>query len=229
MDWVVIKDVALVVLEYAKVISWPVVVLIAFMVFGKTIKTTLGRISSFEANGYKAELAALEVKVEHIARDLKFRRWWWQFWRPQEPAPTQRQPPPDGAADADSPLGDRPTEGESTVPSAQNDIEDATLGQMMRNWAELEASTLALHQRLFAGSGGSERPYRRPRSVVTAVDDLRRNKLVSGSAYDAFAEAQQLRNAIVHGRPLTSTESSTFLRLIEKLKSTVRSWQDGML
>lgn len=234
MDWVATKDGALVVLEFVKIAAWPFVVLIAFMVFGKTIKTTLGRILSFEASGIKAELAALEVKVEHIDRDLKLRRRWWQFWRPNPASPEQTKPNDNpqsqtGATSSQEPTADQTGKEEHTATPTSQDADDAVIGQIMRNWAELEASIFNLHQRLFAGSGGSDRPYRKPRSVVTAVDDLRRNKMVASSAYAAFAEAQQVRNAIVHGRPLTPEEISAFVRLIGKLKNTVQSWQDGML
>lgn len=73
MDWILFNDIALVTLEFVKVLAWPSVVLIAHCVFGRTIKTTLGRLLSFEANGYKALIANLEVKAEKIDRDLRIK------------------------------------------------------------------------------------------------------------------------------------------------------------
>jgi hypothetical protein len=72
MDWgIVARDVALLVLEYAKALGWQVVVLIGFVVFGSTIKRTIERINKAKVGDVEVSLSALATKLTHKAQGIE--------------------------------------------------------------------------------------------------------------------------------------------------------------
>jgi hypothetical protein len=235
LDWgIVARDTATVLIEYVKVLAWPAVVLIAFKVFGETIKETIGRIEELAASGVTAKLGVrssqLKDKAQHLPTSLKVKRGTKAGEGSSEPAPAPSEvPEPAGPGDsAEKPIL-APPAGE-VAESVTEEVENAAIGQVVRSWTELEKLTLDLHQRLFSGAGGSQSPYRRPSSVIAAVADLQRNNMVDSSTAATFRRAQEFRNVVMHdGDVVTFATYAEFLETLEALKDTVRLWQAGML
>lgn len=72
MDWgTVLRDVAPLVLEFAKALGWQFVVLIGFIVFGSTIKRTIERINKARVGDVEVSLSALATKLTHKAQDIE--------------------------------------------------------------------------------------------------------------------------------------------------------------
>jgi len=121
-----------------------------------------------------------------------------------------------------------PSEPEDPDSDAAN-VLDSAKAQIRSKWDALEVMTLRLHQRLFMGSGGTNTSYVRPRSVVQAVTDFRRNAMVDSSALETFQSAQRLQNELLdNANAATFATYSQFLGTIEHLKGRVQSWSQGL-
>jgi hypothetical protein len=205
---IVVRDVALVVLEFLKVLAWPVVVLVAVLMFREQINSIFRRLKGAAFGGVSLSLSEeadeLSEKVDKLPEKLKKIS--------EEPTPSPDEP----AADS--------------VDSDKADLLNNAKAQIEFSWADLEEATLSLHQRLFMGSGGSENPYKRPNSVVHALSDLRRNKLIDSETMSTFREAQDFKKHLVDNANNATFETlSQFLKTIDGLKRSVSLWREGML
>lgn len=208
MDYgIVARDVALVVVEFLKVLAWPGVILVALGMFRKQINGIFVRLKEAAFGGVsvslREEAGELSDKVGRLPEKLKKR----------DEGPTAS-----------------PQESESEIDSDEADVLNNAKAQIEFSWTDLEAATLNLHQRLFMGSGGSSNPYKQPKSVVHALADLHRNKMIDSETLSTFREAQNFKKHLVDNANNATFETySQFLNTIDSLKQRISLWDKGML
>lgn len=210
MDYgIVARDVALVVVEFLKVLAWPGVLLSALLIFREPINKILSNLEQAEMAGVSFKVRASELlkKVDQLPEKLKR--------KDQGSPPTPSSPPESEPEEKDK-------EANTVLESAKE--------QIRSSWAALENMTLKLHQQLFMGSGGTAHPYTRPRSVVHAVTDLHRNGMIDRSTLETFFSAQRLKDELLENASAATFGSyRQFLDIITQLKGRVELWRQGML
>lgn len=185
---------ALVVLEYFKVLSWPLVAATALLVFGSPIKDMIGRIRelSYKDASVKVEEQnkVLGDKVAQLPTEVA------------DQLPSETKP------------------GESTKTNA-SEVENAVLGKVIRSWQELEQMVWRLHSQVLPEADDPRR--RRGPAIRPALDDLCKFGTITGSVVDAFLTAQQIRNKVVHApEEMTVGTVNDFLKNLDGLKSFLR-------
>ncbi|MUU72050.1 hypothetical protein [Pseudarthrobacter sp. GA104] len=211
MDYgIVARDVALVVVEFLKVLAWPGVILVALCMFRKQINGIFVRLKEAAFAGVsvslREEAGELSEKVGKLPEKLKKR----------DEGSTASSQEPEAEPDV--------------IDSDEADVLNNAKAQIEFSWADLEDTSLNLHQRLFMGSGGSSNPYRRPNSVVHALADLHRNKMIDSETLSTFREAQNFKKHLVDNANNATFETySQFLNTIDSLKHRVSLWDKGML
>ncbi|TPV50466.1 hypothetical protein FJ661_10740 [Pseudarthrobacter phenanthrenivorans] len=209
MDYgIVSRDVALVVVEFLKVLAWPGVILVALRMFRQQINGIFFRVKEAAFAGVsvslREEAGELSEKVGKLPEKLK-------------------------KGDEGSTASSQESEPDE-IDSDEADVLNNAKAQIEFSWADLEDTSLNLHQRLFMGSGGSSNPYKRPNSVVHALADLHRNKMIDSETLSTFREAQNFKKHLVDNANNATFETySQFLNTIDSLKHRVSSWDKGML
>ena len=210
MDYgIVARDVALVVVEFLKILAWPGVLLAALLSFREPIKKILSNLEQAEMAGvsFKVRAGELLKKVDQLPEKLK---------KKDEGSPTPPSSPPE----------DEPDEMDGDADA----VLDSAKEQIRSSWAALENMTLKLHQRHFMGSGGRSTPYAKPRSVVHALTDFHRNGMIDRSALETFVSAQRLKDELLeNANAATFATYRQFLGTIGQLKDRVQMWIQGML
>lgn len=207
MDYgIVARDVALVVVEFLKVLTWPGVVVIVLWMFRPQISSILRRIRRAAVGDLSVDLSEeageLSDKVGRLPDRLKKKK--------DEDSTTPASPP-----DFEPEMMDD----DATA------VLDSAKEQIRNSWAALANMTLKLHQTLFMGAGGSSTPYVRPRSVVHAVTDFHRNGMIDTSALETFRSAQRLKDELLENANSATFETyGQFLSTIGHLKTRVQSW-----
>lgn len=206
MDYgIVARDVALVVVEFLKILAWPGVILVALLIFREPIKKILSNLEHAEMAGvsFKIRAGELSKKVEQLPEKLKKKDD--GSTRPPSSAPEPEE------MDADE---------SAVLESAQRQIESS--------WAALTNNTWKLHTSLFNKrfrGEPEETPYVRPRSVVHAVTDLHRNGMIDTPTLETFRSAQRLKEELLENANSATFETyGQFLKTIGRLQARVHSW-----
>lgn len=199
-----VGKVATLVLEYLKVVAWPIVVLILAFAFKGTIVDVLSRIR--EASGFGAKFVMTQ-RLEHEARELneKLVPELDQDRTAQSPADEGAErtvddatgEPAEPSGEAPAPLNTSPRKARVYGISMPSDINVSTGGQaqnfwiMMAAWSELEETALRVGRLLQLAPGVS-------RNLGVLGRQLLDRGLISAEAFDLGVRLQQLRNRMAH-------------------------------
>ncbi|WP_284982461.1 hypothetical protein [Arthrobacter sp. efr-133-TYG-118] len=205
MDYgIVSRDIALLVLEFLKVLAWPGVVLAGLWTFRDQIRHILHRVKEAAFGGatisFAENTSELSEMVERIPNELK---------KKDEGS----VPPPSVAHEPEEP------------DSETTELLDAANAQIISRWAALTNDTWKLHQTVFMGSGGTSTSYAQPKTLLQAVSDFQRNGLINNDTLEAFRFAQNLKTNLLHDTNAATFEAyRQFLSTIDQLSGHVRSW-----
>ncbi|WP_146114327.1 hypothetical protein [Microbacterium sp. MYb72] len=194
---------ALLLLEYLKVVAWPLVVIVLAFAYKRTIVDVLSRIR--EASGFGGKVV-LTQRLEHDARELN-----------EKPVPELEQDAADPSAQGEDDPGtvrddsdDIPAASNvpasATAPSrklriyhvnASGDASGSAAGEavnywnMMNAWSRLERTAARLGQRLGFSPGPAQ-------NLGFLGGQLLERGLISSEAFELGVRLQELRNRMVH-------------------------------
>lgn len=206
MDYgIVARDVALVMVEFLKILAWPGVILVALFTFREPIKKILSNLEHAEMAGvsFKIRASELSKKVEQLPEKLK-----------KKDEGSTRPPSPEPELEE--------MDAEATA------VLDSAKAQIKGSWASLANETGKLHISLFNKRFRGEpedTPYVQPRSVVQAVTDFHRRGMIDAPSLETFRSAERLNEELLENANSATFETyGQFLNTIGRLRARVHSW-----
>lgn len=184
-------DIADIVLDYLEVVAWPAVVLAVIIMFRTSIRTALGRLTELSGFGgsarFDAESAAIFDRIAVMSAAQ-------------------------GVAD-DTPHG-APQSTPENHPRSQEKPRTASLDDVLKHWAALEASLAIL-------LGHSGEPFG-SRSTEELVLEGVQTKAISLDTANLVLDLHRLRDEFVHSHGPSARAADDFVRSVQALRRVLK-------
>lgn len=196
-------DVARLVLDYLRVITWPLIVLVCVLLFRKQLAVLIGRIKKFSGFGIDVEMESRARRVGPASEAM-----------PELAAAAKGSAhefsisaviPLAGAANENAPAP-QPIEGNRQGDGVYQ------VGRVLSAWADVNSVAATLSEQL-------GQPPGRAVNVQGVVEKLKKQDRISDEAVDVVRELQQIRNQLIQDPNvvLTTDAADSLLNAIRNL------------